>query len=286
MLIHVRHVTRYVYAEPVSYSVQSLRLTPAPFQGQRIVQWRVDVPGCGKPLEFSDGFGNTVQLVAVSGVHRELVVEASGTVETKDTSGVVQGLAKAIPPRVFLKETVLTKPDAAIRDLAKAVNGTDGLAKLHALCGAIRDRIEYAKGYTGAHTSAAEALADGKGVCQDHAHVFIAAARTIGVPARYVTGYLLQEADKPDTVESEPADGEQEAALPQAPHAWAEAWIESLGWVGFDVANRVCPTDRYVRLATGLDAGSAAPVVGSRRGGAGETLDVSVAVQQQQSTQQ
>jgi transglutaminase-like putative cysteine protease len=286
MLIHVRHVTRYVYAEPVSYSVQSLRLTPAPFQGQRIVQWKVDVPGCGQPLEFKDGFGNIVQLVAVSAVHRELVVEASGTVDTKDTNGVVLGLAKTIPPRVFLKETALTKPDAAIRDLAKAVEGKDRLATMHALSSAIRDRIEYVRGHTGAHTSAAEALADGKGVCQDHAHVFIAAARTLGVPARYVTGYLLQEADKPDTIEGEPADDAQTPPPPEAPHAWSEAWVESLGWVGFDVANRVCPTDRYVRLATGLDAGSAAPVVGSRRGGAGETLDVSVVVQQQSAQQQ
>jgi transglutaminase-like putative cysteine protease len=285
MLIHVSHVTRYAYAEPVSYSVQSLRLTPAPFQGQRIVQWRVDVPGCGKPLEFRDGFGNTVQLVAVSAVHRELVVQASGTVETKDTNGVVQGLAKSIPPRVFLKETALTKADAAIRDLAKSVEGKDRLATTHALSSAIRDRIEYAKGHTGAHTSAAEALADGKGVCQDHAHVFIAAARTLGFPARYVTGYLLQEVDKPDTIEGEPGSA-QNAPPSEAPHAWAEVWVEALGWVGFDVANRVCPTDRYVRLATGLDAGSAAPVVGSRRGGAGETLDVTVTVQQQQATQQ
>ncbi len=111
-------------------------------------------------------------------------------------------------------------------------------------------------------------------MCQDHAHIFIAAARTLGIPARYVTGYLLME----DT-----SDG---AGPAEAHHAWAEAWVESLGWVGFDVANRICPTERYVRLAAGLDAGYAAPIVGSRRGGADEKLDVSVAVQQQQSAQQ
>ena len=124
-------------------------------------------------------------------------------------------------------------------------------------------------GATNTHTSAAEALADGKGVCQDHAHIFIAAARTLGIPARYITGYLvLSEQDTSD-----------------AHHAWAEAWIESLGWVGFDAANRVCPTDRYVRLACGLDASYAAPVIGTRRGGSTEKLDVSVEVQQQSAQQ-
>jgi transglutaminase-like putative cysteine protease len=139
------------------------------------------------------------------------------------------------------------------------------LEKLHALLGAVRDRVEYVTGATDTHTSAAEALADGKGVCQDHAHIFVAAARSLGIPARYVTGYLV-------------LDGQDTA---DAHHAWAEAWVENLGWVGFDVANRVCPTERYVRLATGLDAGYAAPIIGSRRGGSVEKLDVSVRVQQQ-----
>jgi transglutaminase-like putative cysteine protease len=269
MLISVRHVTRYVYTEPASYTVQSLRLTPAPFNGQRIADWQVRVTGCLEPLVFRDGFGNTVQLVTVATPHSELTIEAAGTVETENRDGVVAGLGKAIPPRVFLKETPQTRPNAAIRALAQSVAGSGAVERLHALAAAVRDRVEYVKGATGAHTGAAEALGDGKGVCQDHAHIFISAARTLGVPARYVTGYLVL--DGPD-----PAN---------ANHAWAEAYVEALGWVGFDVANRVCPTDRYVRLACGLDAGYAAPIVGSRRGGAGESLDVCVAVQQQSAQQ-
>jgi transglutaminase-like putative cysteine protease len=270
MLISVRHVTRYVYAEPVSYTVQSLRLTPASFKGQRIADWQVRATGCPNPLEFRDGFGNTVQLVTVGTPHSELTVEAGGTVETEDCNGVVAGLAKSIPPRVFLRETPQTRPDAAIRALAQSVPGTGGaVERLHALAGAVRDRVEYVKGATDAHTGAAEALGDGKGVCQDHAHIFISAARTLGIPTRYVTGYLVLD-------DTDPAN---------ATHAWAEAYVEALGWVGFDVANRICPTDRYVRLACGLDAGYAAPIVGSRRGGVGESLNVSVAVQQQSAQQ-
>lgn len=270
MLISVRHVTRYVYTEPVSYTVQSLRLTPAPFKGQRIAGWQVRVTGCPKPLEFRDGFGNTVQLMTISTPHSELTIEAAGTVETEDCNGVVAGLPKSIPPRVFLKETPQTRPDAAIRALAQSVAGAGAIEQLHALAAAVRDRVEYVKGATDAHTGAAEALGDGKGVCQDHTHIFISAARTLGVPARYVTGYLLL--DDPETAVS-------------ASHAWAEAHVETLGWVGFDVANRVCPTDRYVRLACGLDAGYAAPIAGSRRGGAGESLNVCVAVQQESAQQ-
>ena len=269
MLISIRHITRYSYAEPVGYTIQSLRLTPASFNGQRVIDWLVRVPGAGAPLQLEDGFGNVVHLVTINARHDELVIEAGGTVETEDCNGVVAGLAKVTPPRVFLRETAQTKPDAAIRALANSVQGKNPLEKLHALLGAVRDQVEYVPGATDTHTSAAEALADGNGVCQDHAHIFIAAARTLGIPARYVTGYLV-------------LDGQ---GTSDAHHAWAEAWAEGLGWVGFDVANRVCPTDRYVRLATGLDASYAAPIVGSRQGGSAEKLDVSVEVQQQSAQQ-
>jgi len=267
MLISIRHVTTYRYAEPVNYTIQSLRLTPGSFAGQRVLDWSVSTPGSRPMLQFEDGFGNVVHLITVNVPHRELVIEAGGVVETKDASGVVAGLKHAIPPRVFLKETPRTRPDAAIREIAQSAKGADLLGRLHALAGSVRDRVGYMPGITDAHTGAAEALADGKGVCQDHAHIFISAARTIGVPARYITGYL---------VTGNAAD---------AHHAWAEAWVKGLGWVGFDVANRICPTERYVRLAVGLDAGYAAPVTGSRKGGAEEKLDVAVEVQQESAQQ-
>jgi len=264
MLIRVRHVTRYIYAERARYTVQSLRLTPAPFKGQRIADWQVRVPGCAKSLEFRDGFGNIMQLVTMTRAHTELAIEAAGTVETEDRSGIVDGLPKVVPTRIFLRETAQTRPDAAIRALAQAIAPGDAVARLHALSNAVRDRVDYVPGTTGVRTGAAEALADGKGVCADHVHIFIAAARSLGIPARYVTGYLMLE----------------DATSANAHHAWAEAYVETLGWVGFDVANRICPTDRYVRLACGLDAAYTAPVTGSRLGGGDEKLNVCVAVQQ------
>ena len=270
MLISVRHVTSYRYAEPVRYTIQCLRLTPVPFKGQRILSWDVKAPGVEAPLRFTDGFGNTVHVVTIDEPHTEVVIEAGGVLETKDNNGVVAGISNPIAPRVFLRETPQTRPDAAIVELARSSRREDTLEGLHELSRQVRDRVEYVPGITDVHTEAAAALADGKGVCQDHAHIFIAGCRSLGVPARYVTGYLYL--------------GEGEGS--EAHHAWAEAWVDGLGWVGFDVANRICPTESYVRLAAGLDAGYAAPIKGSRRGGNGEVLDVAVSVLQQQANAQ
>lgn len=262
MLIQINHLTRYLYEEPAAYSVQSLRMRPPTFLGQRVVSWTMTTSAPTPGIQFTDGFGNVVDLIAINGPHAELVIEASGVVETEDRSGVVAGLFNATPVRVYLKRTPQTMADAAIGELAHEIKEKDTLPRMHALAESVRDKVEYKTGMTDAHTSAAEALKAGQGVCQDHAHIFISAARELGVPARYVTGYLVSE-------DEEPAE---------AHHAWAEAWIDGLGWVGFDVANSICPTDRYVRLSTGLDAATAAPILGSRRGGGAETLTVAVRV--------
>jgi transglutaminase-like putative cysteine protease len=262
MRIHVDHVTRYRWSEAATYSIQRLRLTPRPFDGQAILDWSIETPGIERAGRFRDAFGNEVHLVARSGRHDEIVVRARGTVETREHCGIVAGLSEVAPCRVFLRATNLTRPDDAIRDLASRATGEDEIARLHDLMRLVRDAVEYERGATHGATSAADALAIGRGVCQDHAHVFVSAARTIGIPARYVTGYMAPRVPD-DTAES-------------AHHAWAEAHVTGLGWIGFDVANRVCPDDLYVRLACGLDAEQAAPLRGSRRGGGEESLDVSV----------
>lgn len=269
MLISVRHVTRYTYAQPARYQVQSLRLTPSPFEGQRILSWSIKAPAIERAVRFRDGYGNTGHLLAVNEPTAEIVIEASGLIETSDRAGVVRGLVETAPLRVYLRQTPITAADEAIRKLAASASGDDPLGKLHALMHAVRDAVDYRIGVTSAHTTAAEALAAGEGVCQDHAHVFIAAARHLGCPARYVSGYFL-------------AGGEEPA---EAGHAWAEAYVDGIGWIAFDPANRFCPTVNYVRLACGLDATSAAPVRGTRNGGHTEDLDVMVEVQPQQQQQ-
>jgi transglutaminase-like putative cysteine protease len=265
MLIQIRHTTIYRYAGGARYSIQALRLSPRSFAGQRVLSWSIDAPGLEPSSRFVDGFGNEVVLAAFSGAHDETVIVASGEVETFDTTGVLRDFPEAAPLRVFLRETAKTRANEDIRALAEGSRGGDTLARMHDLMRCVHQRVRYEIGATHEHTSAAEALADGKGVCQDHAHIFIAAARVLGIPARYVNGYFLLQTEGPS----------------EAHHAWAEAYVEGLGWVGFDAANGICPTDHYVRLATGLDAASAAPIRGMRRGGEDETLDVVVEVAQQ-----
>lgn len=265
MLIEIGHVTRYTYEIPVRYAVQSIKMTPPSFDGQRVLAWSISAPGIETALSYRDCFGNAAHLITATSEQSETVMITKGLVETRDTAGVVIGIPDLSPLRIFLRHTRLTAADGSIRNLAAEAKGTDCLDRLHQLMNGVRDHVAYETGATREDTTAIEAFANGKGVCQDHAHIFIAAARAIGVPARYVSGYFLSGTDDPT----------------EATHAWGEAHVEGLGWVGFDPANRQCPTERYVRLAAGLDASSAAPIRGTRRGGGAETLDVVVNVQQQ-----
>ncbi|WP_417320562.1 transglutaminase family protein [Emcibacter sp.] len=267
MRITVEHETIYTYETPVSYTIQSLRFTPQPYDGQVVRTWEIEAPGAGFLHAFTDSFGNLTHTLVIDRPHEEVVIRVRGIVDTLESNGLVAGALEPFPPFFYLRETPQSRPDGAIRALAGAARTAaeegDDLQCLHILMNSIRDAVDYQTGETHAHTTAVEALANGAGVCQDHAHVFIAGARSIGIPARYVSGYLLHT----DTGE------ETEAA-----HAWAEALVPDLGWVGFDVANRVCATDNYVRVGVGLDYWEASPVRGMRRGGGEEALSVAVRV--------
>lgn len=270
MLVSISHTTRYVYDDNSRYTVQSYRLTPPSFRGQRVLSWKISAPGIETATRFFDAFHNIGHLICIRGDHTAIEIRAEGLVETEDRAGIVRGLTEVVPTRVFLRETDKTVADASLRALGAKVRSSGTIIDgLHTLMHTVRDEVDYEVGVTGAHTSAIDAYNDKRGVCQDHAHIFIAAARSAGVPARYVNGYFLCDSDAPS----------------EAHHAWAEAYVDGLGWVGFDPANRMCPTDRYVRLACGLDAVSAAPIRGNRRGGAKEALDVLVEVQQANSQQ-
>lgn len=264
MRIAIEHTSRYRYDAPASGSVQSLRLAPQSFDGHKVVTWTVACRPDYPLRQGRDGFGNITHLVVANPPHHEVEIVATGLVDTEDRAGVVQGLAETVPLRVFLRRTPLTEAGESIAALVDRLPRGETVAWLHALMAAIRGRVDYRTGVTDTATTAQEAFAAGHGVCQDHAHIFIAAARHAGLPARYVTGYLLIDGSEPSV----------------AHHAWSEIWVDGLGWVGFDVANLLCPTDRYVRLAAGLDALHAAPILGTRRGGTGERLTVEVRVQQ------
>jgi transglutaminase-like putative cysteine protease len=266
MRLQIRHETVYSLAQAATRSIQYLRLTPRVDRCQRTESWSIEGPERLHP--WTDGYGNTVHVASESAFHDGLTIRVSGVVTTRDTAGVLP-LDDGLPPGMFLRATPLTVASDAIAEFAApfaARRAAEGdIAALHAMMAAQADAIGFEAGHTTASTPAAEAFATGKGVCQDHAHIFIAACRVIGLPCRYVSGYL--------------AFGCGDVAT----HAWAETFIPDLGWVSFDPANRQSATEAYVRLAVGPDYAAAAPVIGVRTGGGGEEVSVAVQIEQVQS---
>lgn len=265
MKLRISHQTVYRYAPPIRNIVQSLRLTPSVFEGQKTQDWSIDVSGGIRGPGFRDGAGDWIEGWTVRGPAEELTISVSGRIETRDTAGVLRGHREMIQPLTYLRDTKATAPAASLRELAASVDGDggDALDLAHRLSAAVSEAVAYKPGVTEAHTTAAETLELGEGVCQDHAHTLIALARLRDLPARYVSGYLHST-----------SDGESHDAA----HAWAEIHVGRLGWVGFDAANACCPDERYVRLGSGLDAQDAAPIRGIAIGQGAEKLDVAVRV--------
>jgi transglutaminase-like putative cysteine protease len=268
MRIRISHETVYRYDRPASGVIQTLRLTPRNHDSQYVVSWRIDVSDDCRLDPHEDAFGNITHTFTTEGAFTELGIRVDGEVETQDTNGIVQGAIERFPPSLFLRETSLTRPDTAILAFARearASAGDDTLKLLHLLTERLHGNIVFDTDPTHTATTAAEAFALRRGVCQDLSHVFISAARSLGVPARYVGGYFHR------------ADG---VVLQEAGHAWAEAFVPDVGWVGFDPANGISPTDAHVRVAIGLDYLGASPVRGARKGGGDEALTVAIRVDQ------
>lgn len=265
MQLKISHKTSYAYDMPVDFALQKLRLRPLNNVMQTVDNWQIDITGAQIEASYLDHYGNHTDLVSVIPGTSAVEITAHGQVTTHDKAGILGQVYGRAPLWHFAQSTPLTAPGAGVRDLARALGKIkDPIASLHDLSNAIRDALPYQTGITGADTTAEQAVKIGAGVCQDHAHIFISALRTRGIAARYVSGYLMIN----DVVD-------QEAA-----HAWAEAHIDGFGWVGFDVSNGVSPDEKYIRVAIGRDASSAAPVKGMRMGPSHETLIVSLQVQQ------
>ena len=275
MLVRVAHRTEYRYSQPLLGSVQYLRLTARSGAMQTVTRWKVACEGA-ELTEWTDHYGNVVHTVVLAKPSDRLAIEVQGEVTTVDTNGVVPTGMTGVPTPVYLRETAYTRSDPRLQRFAGAFRAAvraERIAGLHALMLGIRDAVAYEKGGTHVHTTASESLALGRGVCQDHAHVFVAACRHLGVPARYVSGYLAAPAAGPNDRPAADAPRRETAS-----HAWAEALVDGLGWVSFDCANGVSATEAYVRLAVGLDYADAAPVRGVRTGGGQEELAVSVEI--------
>ena len=274
MLLHIHHATRYRYEEPAAYSIQHLRLTPRQDPCQRTLGWRVNAPG--HPRTQRDAHGNVMHTLTLNLPHDEIALVVNGEVETLD-SPMLLPRGDDVSPLAYLADSPLATPDAAITDFARSALGF-GTTREQAmrLMAAVSETIRYLPGTTEVYHTASEAFERKSGVCQDQAHVFIAACRACGIPARYVSGYLYTDSEH------------------VASHAWADVWLnDESGWLACDLTHNRLAYGAFCRLAVGRDYLEASPVRGVRRGGGGEALEVFVlvsdsreALQQAQQAQQ
>lgn len=263
MRLAVDHRTTYRFSAPQGRLTQLLRLTPEDTHDQSVAGWHLHVDCDARLRHHRDGFGNRVTMLYVAGPIASIEIEVKGEVLTSRSNGVVHGAHEPLPPAVFLRETPATAADDAITGFAHEVATGDAVERMHRLNAALHRRFTLDLARRGAVRSARETFEALEAGPRDLAQLFVAAARALGVPARYVSGYS-------------PAC-RTEASAP-APHGWAEAWIERLGWVAFDPSAGLSADEAYARVAVALDAAGAAPVAGSRLGEGEELLDVDVRV--------
>ncbi|WKB52637.1 transglutaminase family protein [Eleftheria terrae] len=261
MLFQIHHATHYEYSAELQHAVQALCLTPSSGPQQTVLQWQVSGPG--RLFESTDGYGNRTHSCTLPARLRKGTLRAGGTVQTHGVASFADPPGSA-SPWLYLRPTPLAEPHARLAAWAAPylAAGVSADAML-ALAAAVRAQVSYRPGHTGVQTTALEAFDWGKGVCQDQAHVFIAACRSHRVPARYVSGYFHAE-DEPEL----------------ASHAWVDVCLDIAAqhWLSVDVTH-ACPMDeRHVRLAVGPDYAACPPVKGVRHGGGRETMQVHVEV--------
>ena len=262
MRLSVDHRTIYRFSTAQSRLVQMLRMTPENHHDQTVATWQIHIDCDAKMRPGRDGFGNAITMLYVEGPVDSIEIEVSGAVLTSNSQGVLNGVAEVLPPAVFLRETVLTPRDAAIRHWATGIAGAAGRATgMRLINEALHQRFTHDHGRPTPGLDAAAAFTRDSGTSRDLAHIFVVAARSLGAPARFVSGYAL-------------VDGEHRPT----PHGWGEAFVEGTGWVGFDPCTGKSPEEDYVRVAAALDAAGAAPVAGSRLGEGEEELEVDVSV--------
>jgi transglutaminase-like putative cysteine protease len=228
----ISHDFTYAYDSPVRLSTQYLRLTPRDTSRQKVLDWKLDTPG--PALRTTDGYGNVLHVLTIDKPVSEIEIHASGSVQTAPAVDEPSDFTGSpLSPLLFLRPTGLTRADAPLAALAEEFRRSTGsLTGLRRLAGAIHAR-------------------DGGRSAADAAHAFIACCRHLGVPARYVSGYVYDD----------------EVAM----HAWAEAWVEER-WRSFDIARNGPVGESHIKIAVGADYLDTCPVRGVRVGGGTETL--------------
>ena len=258
LLLEVTHRTLLTYSAPVSETVMELRLRPRDGDGQRVLSFDLAVSPRSPIRSFVDAFGNTVHYFNHVPAHERVEVQATSLVATSG-NGAVPGLDFA---EDFLNFRSPVLDVAGVRHLADRVRDGASTGTLDALAELINKRFTYRPEITTVYTAVDEVLRLRQGVCQDFAHLFIACARSLGIPARYVSGYIHSGRGHVGSGES---------------HAWAEAWVPGVGWVGYDPTNPIRAGERHVKVAVGRDYHDVPPSKGTFVGSAQESLKIKVA---------
>lgn len=265
MRLLIDHRTTYRFSAPQGRLTQMLRLTPEDTDDQTVADWDLHVDCDARMRPGRDGFGNRVTMLYVEGPIDSIEIAVSGEVLTNSAAGKVCGTDEVLPPSLYQRATPLTLADDAITAFASdAVSGGRDVAdRLHLLNNALAAKFTADRSRPAPGRAAADAFAGQGATPRDLAHIFLAGARSLGIPARYVSGYSTRA-----------FGGEHRPA----PHGWAEAFVDGAGWIAFDPSCGKLVDENYVRVAVALDAAGAAPVAGSRLGEGREELDVDVTV--------
>ena len=265
MKLEIVHSTRYRYSGPIAETVMEVRLRPMDGNGQRCLEFELDVSSGIKPRTYRDGYGNNVHYFNLVRPHTKLSVTSRSVVET---GGELDRDPGEELVNDFLRYRAPVKDAPGIRELAgrhpiaDPSSGASVEVALDELTRTISRDFAYDRAVTNVYSSVDEVLALRAGVCQDFAHLFIAVARAMGVPARYVSGYIHS--------------GRTSGGVAPASHAWAEGWVPGSGWVGYDATHPVRTTENHVRVAVGRDYSDAAPTRGIYVGSATGSMNVVV----------
>jgi transglutaminase-like putative cysteine protease len=282
MYYSIRHITRFRYSAPVRESVMELRMQPRSEGPQSLRSFQITTNPRAQLYAYTDYLGNAVYHFNVLRAHEELRIEAQAVVEIAgaqplppaadplewdryNSYNLSDDQFDLLEPSAYAQVTPALAAFIAEHGLAKPKG--DPLSALKALSATIHGAFAYSPGITDAQSPIDVALKEKRGVCQDFAHIMIAIARSWGVPARYVSGYLYHRGSR------------QDRSADNATHAWVEAFLPSLGWIGLDPTNDILAGERHIRAAVGRDYADVPPTRGTFKGGAQSELAIAVAVE-------
>ena len=280
MFYAIKHITRFRYSVPVSESVMEVRMQPRSDAGQRCRSFQLATSPRAAVTSHRDYLGNTIHHFDVPGRHTSLTLTAESLVEMQPAPefpaalapedwDAIDGLTREQDHWDMLAPSHFARPCRELRDLAHELGlrrDGDPLSTLRELTARLYRGFDYAPDTTSVHSPIEDALRARRGVCQDFAHIMIALVRELGVPCRYVSGYLFHRHEDHDRSEED------------ASHAWVEALLPGLGWVGFDPTNNLLAGARHIRTAVGRDYADVPPTRGVFKGNATSELEVAVRV--------